>query len=489
MKSKVLYGPPGTGKTTRLVAEVQERIKAGIPPTDIGIVSFTKAAATEIAHRVALKNTSISGIHASTLHSLSFRLAELSKERVIDAAWAAEFTKVSGIELKLVKDEDIQSLPDGDAYYALYCYAKAVGADDEHSMIAVYENSPRKGTLTKFLYFIDSYEAFKEARGVVDFNDMLVLATGKDPGFKVLFLDEAQDFTPLQWDLIESWIPYLDEIVLAGDDDQAIYRWGGADPYGMPTFAEKYGSEQEVLSQSYRVPSSVHELAEKVISGVSSRVTKEYKPRAAVGQIRRFGDAAYLKFKHGEDTLILVRNHDLRRDIEEVLVNNGIPYKIDSGWPGRLHDKYARAVRYWLEAVRTLDDDMSPGIGSRQIQSIAAVAKPIYKDKILKDLNSLIQSGMNWSRALSMPPANASYLTRIIGTYGNLEVEPTIRISTIHGSKGREADRVVLVNGMTQATAESRDTDSEFRTFYVGVTRTRDLLDIVQAQDGLQVLL
>jgi DNA helicase-2/ATP-dependent DNA helicase PcrA len=46
-------------------------------------------------------------------------------------------------------------------------------------------------------------------------------------------LDEAQDFSDQQWALVESWLPYVDQLVLAGDDDQAIYKWSGANPHGM----------------------------------------------------------------------------------------------------------------------------------------------------------------------------------------------------------------------------------------------------------------
>jgi len=79
------------------------------------------------------------------------------------------------------------------------------------------------------------------------------------------------------------------------------------------------------------------------------------------------------------------------------------------------------------------------------------------------------------------------YLKAVYRNFGTLNVEPTIHLSTIHGSKGREADRVVLINGMTARSAEAmdRDPDSEIRTFYVGITRARHQLDVVDGDNPM----
>jgi DNA helicase-2/ATP-dependent DNA helicase PcrA len=71
----------------------------------------------------------------------------------------------------------------------------------------------------------------------------------------------------------------------------------------------------------------------------------------------------------------------------------------------------------------------------------------------------------------------------------DLSVVPTIRLSTIHASKGHEADRVILLTDMTQRVAETAEKypDDEIRVFYVGVTRAKHQLDIVEGHNGFNI--
>ena len=221
-KSTVFYGPPGTGKTTSLVRFVSE---SAVDPGRIVVASFTRAAAKEITDRLPF-----SGVRSQTLHSIAYKLAGITNGQVFNKDWAKEFTKVTKIDLKMVAANDLEELAEGDRYLALYSYGRSTLSRDWRS---IFMNSGVEGSLQKFLYFVDSYDKFKAAYGLVDFSDMLDVASGIDPGTDLLVLDEAQDFSDQQWALVESWLPYVDQLVLAGDDDQAIYKWSGANPHGM----------------------------------------------------------------------------------------------------------------------------------------------------------------------------------------------------------------------------------------------------------------
>ena len=63
----------------------------------------------------------------------------------------------------------------------------------------------------------------------------------RTPSLAHVVLDEAQDLSPLQWQMIDKMLsfPQVEEVTIAGDDDQAIYEWAGADPHGMAGFAER----------------------------------------------------------------------------------------------------------------------------------------------------------------------------------------------------------------------------------------------------------
>ena len=77
--SIVIYGPPGTGKTSRLVRIIKEYINSGVAPSRIGVVSFTKAAAKEMAVRADEV-----GMQIATLHSFAYHQANIIKDQVVN---------------------------------------------------------------------------------------------------------------------------------------------------------------------------------------------------------------------------------------------------------------------------------------------------------------------------------------------------------------------------------------------------------------------
>ena len=102
------------------------------------------------------------------------------------------------------------------------------------------------------------------------------------PTFQVTFLDEAQDLSPLQWDIAHALDKKSKFMFAAGDDDQAIYRWAGAD---VDHFITLDGSS-ETLSQSYRVPKSIHAIAEQIAARIKHRYPKKYQPKQENGTVK-----------------------------------------------------------------------------------------------------------------------------------------------------------------------------------------------------------
>ena len=99
-----------------------------------------------------------------------------------------------------------------------------------------------------------------------------------------LIVDEAQDLVPLQWDIVDKLKDNSQQIYYAGDDDQAIYEWMGVD---ASEFVQRCNSADEavVLDQSFRVPSSVHEEATRMIKYVQGRIDKRWNPREDQGNV------------------------------------------------------------------------------------------------------------------------------------------------------------------------------------------------------------
>src|SRR5690606_1102504 len=120
----------------------------------------------------------------------------------------------------------------------------------------VYDTINEDVDWDRLSYIASSFVAYKRAHGFVDYTDMLTLFLAKKtmPRFKKLYIDEAQDLSQLQWRIVHRLMENSDEVVVAGDDDQAIFRWSGAD---VDHFIGLRGNVV-VLKQSYRIPHAVH---------------------------------------------------------------------------------------------------------------------------------------------------------------------------------------------------------------------------------------
>ena len=237
MKVTMLYGPPGTGKTKRLVDIINDvQVKTLC-------VSFTRAAADELRDRMH------PNVECSTLHSLAYRDMQLSRDRIISPARLREFGDMLNIPITERQSFD-DPLQPGDEYLSAISYAKHTGMSSGEA----FEIKGYIGAAPEFELFRRAYHNWKRERGFVDFDDMITGASGNVGQFDLVVIDEAQDLSNLQWAyvgrILKNTAPKM--VVVAGDDDQAIYEWSGANPHGMMMFAEKSNAESVVRRQPPR---------------------------------------------------------------------------------------------------------------------------------------------------------------------------------------------------------------------------------------------
>ena len=95
----------------------------------------------------------------------------------------------------------------------------------------------------------------------------------RSPRFDVVFIDEAQDLSLSQWDMARSIWDKTGDTFIAGDDDQAIFRWAGAD---VDSFITQTGRLMQ-LTQSYRIPQVVHDIASRIVNKIQNRGQKYVK--------------------------------------------------------------------------------------------------------------------------------------------------------------------------------------------------------------------
>ena len=103
------------------------------------------------------------------------------------------------------------------------------------------------------LYLLsEELKRYKKEKGLKDFTDLLedfIEQTTKQ-NFKALFIDEAQDLSLIQWEMVRSLWANAEKTYIAGDDDQAIFKWAGADVDHFIALKEEV-NDIKVLDQSY----------------------------------------------------------------------------------------------------------------------------------------------------------------------------------------------------------------------------------------------
>lgn len=493
MTPEIVLGPPGAGKTTFLLGLVEEELARGVPPDRIGFFSFTRRAAQEAIERACkkFKLTEKDFPHFRTLHSMCFRQLGLNSGEVLERARLQEFGEYAGIRItgRTYMDEGSTfGFEMGDRIMFMENLARVHCV----SLREQYEYDSDGLPWPEVQRVTDCLRVFKQKRHLLDYTDMLNLFAQSDMDLRldVLFIDEVQDLSLLQWRVVEKLSKGCRRVVVAGDDDQAIYKWAGA---AVEHFVGLEGSAQ-VLGQSWRVPRSVQAVSGEVISRVAERREKVWNPRDEEGSVSRVSSIHDLNFD-GKDILVLARNGYILRDqVEPILRRLGVIYE-RNGFPS-IKPGLLSAILSWEQLrkgagvsaadVRRVYEFMSSGVGvARGHKTLPGVADETEFDMAgLKDKAGLLVD-TPWFQALDrIPREDSAYIMAARRRGESLVRTPRVRLSTIHGAKGGEADHVVLMTEMARRTHEEMENkpEDEARVWYVGVTRARQQLTLVSSR-------
>jgi len=199
--------------------------------------------------------------------------------------------------------------------------------------------------------FHKTIEAYKKSMGLLDYADLIQKAPGAI-GVRVVFVDEAQDLTAAQWTYVDRLWRSVDRAYVAGDDEQAIFTWAGAD---VSRFLNVPG-ERIVLDVSHRLPRTAYRVARRVSNRIRVKQPKKWCPTGREGEVHRAVLAEQLPLVDG-DWLLLSRTRSGLKTWENACKNAAVRFVsvgVDSVRPEEL-----RAIRAW-ERARAGRDDVDP---------------------------------------------------------------------------------------------------------------------------------
>lgn len=373
---QVLAGP-GSGKTFVLVERIRHLIAYHhIPPDQILVLTFSKAAAQEMRSRFQkITDSRCRDVTFGTFHSVFYHILSQSEP----------------VPLSIIRPSEQLAV----FRHLLLCHECPQKADDETLLAAAADltaqiksgNAGNTRSAAGLIRLFSSpeipkricreYNDFLRENHKIDFEDMILRCRQlleTDPRtltywqkrFRWILVDEFQDINPAQYAVLR--LLAQQNLFTVGDDDQSIYGFRGSDPAVMQRLPEDYpGTKQILLSVNYRCSGAITEAAGRLISSNRNRFPKEISsahPGGREVQFRAFPDEkqeyAWLctkllepypedsgsKDSHPHTTAVIFRNHLQAGAFAAELDRRGIAFRRQKSGPDRLrleilHDLYS----------------------------------------------------------------------------------------------------------------------------------------------------
>ncbi len=499
-----IYGAPGTGKTTYLMDMLDKHLSNGVNLKTTLFCSFSNSAINEVCDRLGIPRGSRNLKYFKTLHGICASLAldhseefkeawrRTHKARFFVESWRFRFCKSNNIDYEIEEAGASDLL--GNRVFSFWTAVVGTYYPKYHDIERCLDKLSKINS--QYGYIIQDWLRYKKQLKIIDYEDMLIEAYNNEliPAVNLAFFDEAQDFNRLEFEIVKRIIEETPTVYMAGDDDQAIYTWKGA----KATYFLKQKADSEiVLPKTYRLPAKIWSFATKIIKNVRNRKQKQIEVLRSGGLVEFIGHYTIETVVHkaielnkqfpNKTIYLLFRINRQVKAAEKVLLELGVPYQRLKG-KGYWHKEFINQYN----AIAKLRKNQIPNV-----EELKALFK-ILRDGILSDkekytILSNVENGIlplnltahikNLDTFYLIDPEKcggerqSEILRNAYKLIHNTEIR--LFVDTIHAAKGKEADIVILCDGITnniRRAAFNGFFEDELRVWYTGATRARHVL-------------
>lgn len=512
----------GSGKTRAITHRIAYGVASGAyRPSQVLAVTFTARAAGEM--RTRLRGLGVHGVQARTFHSAALRQLHYFWPRAVGGAapeivpHKASLVAEAAARLRISTDKAVVRDLSSEIEWAKV----SMLTEETYPQVAIREGRETAGldpqTMARLL---TRYEDTKTARGVIDFEDVLLLMVGIlteseeiareiRAQYRHFVVDEYQDVNAVQQRLLDLWVGERHDVCVVGDPAQTIYSFTGASPRHLTGFTRRHPEARVVhLDRNYRSSPQIVDLANRVLAGAGGprrRLVAQGEPgpsptlttyaddaaeAAGVAEaIRRRLDGGTL----ASEIAVLYRTNAQSEVLEDALADAGIPYLVRGGERFFARPEVKRGVLLLRGAARADDPSISlPNAVGDVLSAVGwAPEPPVGRGAVREQwesLDALVQLAVDLVQ--TTPGARMRDLVADLDERAAAQHAPTVQgvtLASLHAAKGLEWDVVFLVGAseglIPISMAEGAEAvEEERRLLYVGLTRARRELCVSWAQ-------
>lgn len=520
----VVLAGAGTGKTRAMTHRIAYGVATGrFTPNQVLALTFTAKAAGEMRSR--LRSLGAPNVQARTFHSAALRQLQYFWPKAVGGGLPElvdhKASLVAEAASRLDLPVDREALRDASSEIE-WSKVQMLTPDEYRTSAEKYgRETPGGISPADMAALITAYEDVKSERFRIDFEDVLLLMVGLlredariaaevHKQYRHFVVDEFQDVSKLQFELLRLWLGDRSDLCVVGDASQTIYSFAGASPRYLLEFGSYFpGATKVELIRNYRSTPQIVQLANSVLDKgkvpgrlelISARdggpmpLFREYDddPGEAAGVAEEISKEIGTG-RRPEDIAVLYRTNGQSEAIENALASRGISYVLRGG--ERFFTR--REVREAMSLLRGAAKSTPPGnlgrTSAEVLSSLGYSETPPEGSGAVRakweSLQAIVHLAQRMDAASELPRPLDALVTEL-HERAEHQFAPTIAgvtLASLHAAKGLEWESVYLIGaseGMIPIayahTAE--EITEERRLLYVGVTRAQTRLTISWAR-------